>query len=347
MFGLSGSGESGETYKVNRSEQLRSNILTEANYLRKELLMKFVNKRILIAIAVFGFVIVAPRAGSAQGIAASDYAITKLNDNLYFIGAATKPINREGGNNLLLIGENYALLVDGDSATNVEVLRQVIRSVTDKPIRLVINTHYHYDHVNANESFAKDGAVIVAHENVRRRMSEDIVSEDTGTTFPAAPLAARPTVTFLRQQSFFLAGERIDAKHEVAHTDTDSVLYLREANVVHTGDVFFNHMFPFIDRATGGGIDKMIRATKEIIREIDDQTVVVPGHGDLANKQALVEYLRMLETARHRINALIRNGLSQEQVIAAKPLAEYDATWSWAFLNGDLFTYLVYKSLAN
>lgn len=304
--------------------------------------MKPAIKRFLGVLALFGLTFFSSRIVDAQTISVSDYAITHLSDNLCFIGPASA--DKSGGNNLVLVGEYSALLVDSDIPDNLDVFRQVVGLITEKPVRMAVNTHYHFDHVGANVSLYEEGAVIIAHLNTRRRMSVDIYNEDFGMTFTAAPSEAWPTVTFTKKQSVFFAGERIDLEHETAHTDTDTVLYLRNANVVHMGDIFFNHLFPVIDRAAGGGIDKMILAVRKVIRKIDDQTIVVPGHGLLADKASLSEYLQMLENARRRIAALIRSGASEEQAVADKPLAEYDS-WSWSIIDGDMFTALVYRSL--
>jgi cyclase len=275
------------------------------------------------------------------------YVIVPITPSLTFVGAVTPltPTIHRGGNNLFLVGEQGGLLVDGDYTDSAAALRQALRTIADAPVRIVVNTHYHDDHVGANESLAAEGAVVIAQERARADMLVDHYNEDVGATLAAAPPGDLPAVTFPEKASFYFAGEEIEAVHVVAHTDSDAILFFKKANVVHMGDVFFNGMFPFIDRSAGGGIDGMIRAGRFVLSRIDDHTVVVPGHGALGNREMLRTYLRMLETSRQRVKALKDRGMSLDQAVAAKPLADLDPTWGWFFVNGDLFTRIIYNGL--
>lgn len=251
-----------------------------------------------------------------------------------------------GGNLGLSVGEDGAFLVDDQYAPLTEKIRAAVAKVTDKPLRFVLNTHWHGDHTGGNENLGKAGVLIVAHDNVRVRMSAEHVSKFWNGTLPPSPKAALPVVTFTNRVSFHLNGDRIDAFHvPPAHTDGDAVVHVTGANVVHMGDLYFNGLYPFIDVESGGNVDGVIAAADQVLAMIDDETKVIPGHGALSNKGELKAYRDMLATVRDRVAKLIAEGKTEAEVIAAKPSAEWDETWGKVFLKPEQFIQLVYASL--
>jgi len=210
----------------------------------------------------------------------------------------------------------------------------------------LLNTHWHGDHTGGNERFGKTGAIIVAHENVRKRMSVDSVIEALHRKVPASPKAALPVVTFTSDVTFHWNGDTIHAFHvPPAHTDGDVVVHFKKANVIHTGDVYFNGLYPFIDLSSGGSVLGVIRAASRVIDLCDDKTKVIPGHGPLSDRAELIVYRDMLAAVRQRIVKLIEAGKSADEAVAAHPTKDFDAKWGQGFLKPDIWTRIVYQSV--
>ena len=251
-----------------------------------------------------------------------------------------------GGNIGLSIGEDGAFVIDDQYAPLTDKILAAIRELTDKPVRFVINTHWHGDHTGGNENMGKAGAIIVAHENVRVRMSEEQFIEAFDSRTPPAPVGALPVITFSDAVTFHWNGDDIRVFHvEHAHTDGDAMIRFSHANAVHMGDIYFNGMYPFIDVSTGGGIDGMIRAVAVILETVDDDTQILPGHGALSNRAELRDYWEMLITARLRMRELIAEGKSKEEIVAAKPTADLDAKWGGGFMEPDVWVGIVYDGM--
>jgi glyoxylase-like metal-dependent hydrolase (beta-lactamase superfamily II) len=252
----------------------------------------------------------------------------------------------EGGNIGVSAGDDGVFLIDDQFAPLTERIKAAIAKLSDKPIRFVINTHWHGDHTGGNENLGKEGVVIVAHDNVYKRMSQENFMAAFNMTVPASPAAALPVITFNDTVTFHLNGQEIRAAHHKnAHTDGDSVLHFVGANVIHTGDIWFNGLYPFIDGGSGGSVDGVIRAGEAVLAVADANTKIIPGHGPLGDEKALESYLKMLKDAKSRVQRLIDEGKTLEQIQAAKPLADYDKTWGKGFLKPDNFLGIMYGNL--
>jgi glyoxylase-like metal-dependent hydrolase (beta-lactamase superfamily II) len=213
-------------------------------------------------------------------------------------------------------------------------------------VRYIITTHYHSDHSGGNGAFVKDGAVVVGQDNCRARMLQTRYSAYWGYTSPPAPRADLPTLTFQRSLTLFFDEEEILSTHGTpSHTDGDTVVYFRKANVVHMGDIFVNNLYPYIDILAKGTINGYLPVIDEVLAKIDDRTQVIPGHGPVATKQELKAYRDMLQVVRDRVAAAIAAGKSLDQIIAMHPSREYDAKNATDRVNGDDFVVLVYQSL--
>ena len=263
----------------------------------------------------------------------------KVADGIYMLLGA-------GGNIGVSVGEDGVFMIDDQYAPLTEKIQAAVKKLSEKPIRFVLNTHWHGDHTGGNENLGKAGTLIVAHDNVRERMSTEQFLAAFNNRVPPSPKGALPVVTFNDRVTFHLNGDEIHAFHvDPAHTDGDSVVHFREADVVHAGDLYFNGIYPFIDVSTGGGIDGVIAAIEEILGLVGPETKIIPGHGPLSNRQELVSYLAMLKTVRENVVALIEKGRSQEEIVAAKPTATLDEVWGDGFLEPDVFVGIVYSSL--
>lgn len=253
-----------------------------------------------------------------------------------------------GGNLGLSVGEDGAFLIDDQYAPLTDKILTAIAALTDQPVRFVVNTHWHGDHTGGNENMGDAGALIVAHENVRTRMSSEHFNAVFDRTTPPSPEEALPVITFTDEMTFYWNGDAAHVFHvHHAHTDGDAIIHFQDANVVHMGDTFFNGFYPFVDVSSGGSIDGLITAVDQVLGGIYDDTQIIPGHGPLASKDDLRTYRTMLVTARDAIRDLMREGMTREEVIAAKPTADLDATWGGGFMQPDVWVGLLYDSMAN
>jgi glyoxylase-like metal-dependent hydrolase (beta-lactamase superfamily II) len=253
-----------------------------------------------------------------------------------------------GGNIGVCAGGGEVLLIDTQYGPLVPRIRAVVDSLTGGlPVRFVLNTHYHGDHVSGDSAMAAAGAVIVAHENVRQRMSVAQHNSTFDVTMPAAPAEALPAVTFADSITFHLGAREVCVFHvPPAHTDGDALAWLPAADALHMGDLFFNGFYPVIDASAGGSIDGMIRALDRILPLAGPATKIIPGHGPLGDRAALLRYRGMLVTVRERVTKLVLEGKTLDQVVAAKPTADLDGTWGLGFMKPDRFLKMVYQGLA-
>jgi glyoxylase-like metal-dependent hydrolase (beta-lactamase superfamily II) len=248
-----------------------------------------------------------------------------------------------GGNIGLSYGADGNVIVDDQYAPLTDKILAAVRSVDADPIRFVINTHWHGDHTGGNENVGATGAVIVAHENVRRRMSVGQMLR--GTQVPPSPTGALPVVTFTDDVTFHLNGDDMRVHHvEHAHTDGDALVYWTRANVLHMGDTYFNGILPFIDLESGGSVDGYIAAVEQGLRIANDRTVIIPGHGAVATRANLQAFRDMLVELRGRVAAEIRAGRSLEQVKALRLADRYGRDTD--FISPDSFIETLYRDLS-
>ena len=266
---------------------------------------------------------------------------TDLGDNCYMLEG-------QGGNITVAVATDGIIMVDGQFAPLHDKIKAAVAVISNLPIKYLINTHYHGDHTGGNESFAKDGAIIVAQIHVKNRLAAGTTNGLTGAKTPPAPQGALPSDTYTNFSKIRLRGRVADLKHiENAHTDGDTYVWFKTANLLSTGDTFTNGRYPNIDFANGGNIRGMIAASEIYLKLTNAKTRIVPGHGPLADRAALVEYHKMLITARDRMAKLVKEGKSEADVVAAKPFADLDAKWAPTELASTNFIRVVYHSLAD
>ena len=251
-----------------------------------------------------------------------------------------------GGNVVVLRGPEGLVVVDTFVAPAWPKLQESLKALGSAPVKFVIDTHWHFDHTDNNAPLRALGATLVAHENTRLRMTQPHHLAVLELDFPPSPAAALPQRVFQDGYKLEANGERLAVTHvPPAHTDTDVIVRFEQANVLHTGDVFFNGRYPFIDGSTGGTIDGMIAGAGRLLDLADGDTKIVPGHGPLSNKAGLAKYRDMLSKAADRVRTLKASGKSLEESIAAKPFADLDADWGKGTFNGDSFVKVVYLTL--
>ena len=291
-------------------------------------------------VLIFALLAVAAAPISAQNdFDAVEVKIVPVADGIHMLLGA-------GGNIGVSSGEDGVFLIDDQFAPLTEKIRAAVATIDKGEIRFVFNTHWHGDHTGGNENLGKAGTLIVAHDNVRKRLSADHFSELFDRTTKASPKDALPVVTFNDQVTFHLNGATIHAHHvPPAHTDGDSIVRFEEANVVHMGDLFFNGMFPFVDVSSGGSFNGVIDAVEKILPTLDAETKVIPGHGPLTDKAGLESYLALLRKIRASVGALVKDGKTEAEILEADPLAEMDAEFGQGFLNTETFTKIVAESL--
>jgi cyclase len=243
-----------------------------------------------------------------------------------------------GGNIGLAVGPDAVFVVDDQFAPLTPKVLAAIAAITDRPVRFVLNTHWHFDHTGGNENMGKAGALLIAHDNVRRRMSTRQFIEFIKREEPAANPGALPVVTFNDAVTFHINGDEVSVVHlPHAHTDGDAVVFFRRANVVHMGDVYVTPGYPLVDLSSGGSLSGVIRGVGRVLALIDDSTKVIPGHGRTRDKAALRAYHDMLATIRDRVRAQVVAGRTLEQILAAKPAADLDRTWGGGWIKADDF----------
>ncbi|HXQ25626.1 MAG TPA: MBL fold metallo-hydrolase [Candidatus Acidoferrales bacterium] len=270
-------------------------------------------------------------------MAATPLQTQQLGENIHMLFGP-------GGNMVVLDGADGKVLVDASLMEVAPKVKAILDGMGGLPLKLLINTHWHWDHTDGNAAMHGYGATILAHENTRKRLSTP--QEAFGAHFDPSPAAAWPQQTFADSSRLYVNGEDIEMRHFLpAHTDSDIYVYYHHANVFHAGDTFFNGFYPVIDASTGGNIDGMIGAASHILGTVDSRTKIVPGHGPLGDRASLEKYFDMLVTVRDRLKALKTSGKTVAEAVMAKPTADLDETWAKGLLTPDVFVSMVYPTI--
>lgn len=251
-----------------------------------------------------------------------------------------------GGNIAVLTGKDGKVLVDSGYSTSKPQITEALASLTADPLTHLINTHWHFDHTDGNEWMHGAGATIVAQQKTKERLSTPQEIAAFNAHFPAAPVAAIPAETFAERLELKLNGEVLQLEHYApAHTDTDAWIYFSHADVLHTGDTWFNGFYPFIDYSSNGSIDGMIAAADKTLKLVTPKTIIIPGHGPVGDRAGLDAYQQMLIAIRGKVADLKKQGKTLEETVAAKPSADYDSKWGGGFLPAPAFLALVYQGV--
>jgi len=254
---------------------------------------------------------------------------TKLTDNTYMLVGA-------GGNIGVSVGEDGILIIDNQFAPLTDKIVVALKTLSDKPVKIVMNTHHHGDHTGGNENFGNLGATIMAHDNVKKRLKEK------------SPAIALPVITFNDKLTVQMNGEAVMVIHvDNAHTDGDALLYFTESNVLHTGDTYFNGRYPYMDLNSGGSVDGYINAVKTGLMLVDENTKIIPGHGKLSNKAEYETFLKMLETLKANVMAEIKKGKTEDEIASNTEITKiYDAlNYGCCFINSEKIRRTIYRSL--
>lgn len=254
----------------------------------------------------------------------------------------------KGGNIGVSVGDDGVLLIDSQFKQLTDKIMSTINNkITDKPIKFLINTHWHQDHTDGNENIVvKNGAIVIAHDNVRERLSTEQFVNFLNKTFEPSPINALPIITYNDSITLYFNDDKIDVYHiPNAHTDGDSIIYFDKNNVVHTGDIFVNGRYPFIDHSSGGSIDGIIAGIEKIISIINNETKIIPGHGLLSNLDELQDYLSMLKDIRKQVQTMVNNGSNLEEIIKSDITTNYDSLYSNSFVSSKDFLRFVYDDI--
>jgi cyclase len=284
-------------------------------------------------------------AGTA--VAQQNVDFSKVEIKTTDLGNKTYMLEGRGGNITVAVGTDGIIMVDSEFAPLHDKIKAAIEKISPLPVKYLINTHYHGDHTGGNAPFHKDGAIVVAQDNIRTRLAAGTTNGLTGNKTPPAAADALPTETYVGGSKTVEAGGRKAVLNHVnnAHTDGDTWVFFDDANVLDTGDTFTNTgRYNTIDFANGGDIRGLIRAADAYIKVSNDNTKIVPGHGALAKKADLIAWREMLVTSRDRIRKLVDEGQSEQQVLAAKPLADLDKKWAANDQQAQNWLRMVYNS---
>ena len=286
-------------------------------------------KFILISLAFVGF----STTGYAQ------VTTTQITDSIYLLSG-------KGGNIGVVKGENHTYMIDDKFADTSKEVSAAIHKLGGSHPEYLFNTHFHGDHTGGNEHFGAGGSTIVAHHNVHKRMAEGSTIAAFNMVTPPASDDALPEITYQSDAAFHINGERVLIYHVPnAHTDGDSIIHFEGSNVIHTGDIFFNGFYPFIDVSNGGSIHGVIDAVNGILDLSDDNTQIIPGHGPMASKQDLIAYRDMLVTAVSILKPLKEQGKTAKEAAADDPLFDLEENWAVGIFNSEKWIEIIYDSI--
>lgn len=265
----------------------------------------------------------------------------KVGDQLYMMTGS-------GGNMALLHGVDGVFLIDDQFAPLTDKILAKVKFLTGKDkVDYLVNTHWHGDHTGGNAKLGKQGALILAHENVRERMERGRTKLEAGRALKPAPKEALPLMTFKEGMTLHLNGEDIMVFHvDVAHTDGDAIVYFPKSNVIHMGDTYFKGRYPYIDISSGGHINGVLKTLDRVIFLADSETKIIPGHGSLSNKKELQEYREVLMTCRDRMMKAIKAGQTLEEIESAGLTKEWDESWGSGFINPTFFRKVLFTNLS-
>ncbi len=254
----------------------------------------------------------------------------KIKDNIHMLQWAG------AGNMMLLSGKDGNILIDDQFAPLSEKINAAIQAVNTGNVKFLFNTHYHGDHAGGNTNFAKMGATIFAHDNVRSRLMADSTKLKYSKLSKPEPMEAWPVITYAEGMNIYLNNEAIVIFHvDNAHTDGDALFYLPKSNLIHTGDCFMKGRFPFIDRSSGGSVDGWIKAVAQVLTLIDNETIIIPGHGDLANKNDYREVHNAVMIVRDGVKKALKERQNLNQILALNLAKDYEKTLGSGFIKGD------------
>ncbi len=249
-----------------------------------------------------------------------------------------------GGNIGVSVGADGVFLIDDQYAVMTPRISEALAKINPAPPRFVLNTHWHGDHTGGNENLAAKGTVVIAHDQVRARMSSDHFSEFLQHKTEASPAGALPVVTFNDSLTLHVNGDHLHGIHAPqGHTDGDVFIHFEKANVIHTGDLMFAGMYPYIDLDSGGSVNGLIAAVDRMLALSDEKTRIIPGHGEVTDRAGLLAYREMLAITSQRVRDLVKAGKSVDEVLAAKPNADYDAKLSWSFITAESYLKILYR----
>ncbi len=299
--------------------------------------MSFARKNVLNAVA--GAILLTTPLGVHAAMDDVKIKATKLTDGIHMLAG-------KGGNIGVLTGPDGTFMIDDQFAPLTGKILAAIKEIGGEIPRFVLNTHYHHDHTGGNENLGNKGVTIVSHDNVRKKLAEGATIKAFNKVIPPAAKVAVPVITFGEEMTFHLNGETVHVFHSAnAHTDGDSIIHFRKANIIHAGDTFFNGFFPFIDVGAGGTVKGVIAAVDKMLALADGNTKIIPGHGPLADKAQLIAYREMLVTAQTRLSSLKSSGKSAADAVATKPLADMEVQWGDGFLPTDKWIKIVYDGV--
>ena len=278
---------------------------------------------------------------AAQEAPVPNIEAVKIRDGLHML------VGEGAGNLAVLSGSDGVVVIDDQFQERSEKLLAAIRTISDKPLRFVINTHWHLDHAGGNGNFARAGAVLVAQDNARKRLEKGQFMAVMQRMIEPAEPAALPVITFSESMHFYINGQDVHVLHIAnAHTDGDSIIHFPGLNVFHTGDTYLTGMYPFIDAGSGGSIDGFIATIDAVLPLMDDESVIIPGHGGLSNKAEYTAFREMLVAIRASVRREMAKGLTREQLIAAKPTAAFDARYGKGFITPDVLAGMLFDQFS-
>jgi glyoxylase-like metal-dependent hydrolase (beta-lactamase superfamily II) len=290
--------------------------------------MRFALCRVLAAFAALG---TALPASAQQDFDKVEIKAGQIAEGIYMLTG-------NGGNIGLAVGPDAVFMIDDQYAPLTPKIKAAIAAITDKPVRFVLNTHWHGDHTGGNERWGEMGALVVAHDNVRKRMSTEQFLTFFKIKVDPSPKGALPMVTFDRSATFHLNGDEVTAIHcPAAHTDGDVIVHFKGADVIHMGDAHFNYMYPFIDASSGGTPDGVVACADRALALATDRTRIIPGHGALATKADLKAYRDMLATVVQRVRRELAAGRTSKDIVDSKPTREFDEKWGGGFIKADVW----------